>query len=448
MPGCAVAGCLSYSRKTKGTDIVYHSFPKDLLIQKTWINRCQRKDSFNILTSTVCSNHFMPQDYIRDLHAELLKITPKKVLKPDTVPNVNLPRAVHSYTNRSASVSVHIDNSVPQSSYSNITYTLKYRTERSNSRTVKKRAIETINNLSPKKRKTDQSTSTEPSENETEEIKILKKEVKELQEKNRRLEAKCRELTVKNKYLREEISAKTRKGKLYDTNFKKLVNEEINKIMSHLFSENQVKCLLTGKRQSKWKREDICKAVTLRAISRKCYIFLRNKLGFPFPGISTLKRWISRSFPCLPGVLSDVIELMKATAEVFTSTERLCVLSFDEMNVDSSITYDQKEDCVIGPHSNVQVAMIRGLLGGWKQPIYYDFDIQMSAALMNSIICSLEDAGYNVVAVVADLGPKNRCVWNELNVSHTNTCFINPRHPNKRVWVFSDIPHLLDNGEM
>lgn len=29
MPGCAVVGCKSCSRKTKGTNFSYHSFPKD-----------------------------------------------------------------------------------------------------------------------------------------------------------------------------------------------------------------------------------------------------------------------------------------------------------------------------------------------------------------------------------------------------------------------------------
>jgi len=37
----------------------------------------------------------------------------------------------------------------------------------------------------------------------------------------------------------------------------------------------------------KWQTEDIASAITLRSLSKKAYIYLRDKKGFPLPGLRT-----------------------------------------------------------------------------------------------------------------------------------------------------------------
>lgn len=37
--------------------------------------------------------HFKDDDYIRDLRSEICYVKPRKVLKPDAVPSLNLPTA-------------------------------------------------------------------------------------------------------------------------------------------------------------------------------------------------------------------------------------------------------------------------------------------------------------------------------------------------------------------
>jgi 5-methylcytosine-specific restriction endonuclease McrA len=59
--------------------IVYHSFPSEVLRRQKWIQLCRRAGKWNPDSCTVCSVHFKPEDYVRDLKAELLNITPKKV---------------------------------------------------------------------------------------------------------------------------------------------------------------------------------------------------------------------------------------------------------------------------------------------------------------------------------------------------------------------------------
>ncbi|CAL1289415.1 unnamed protein product [Larinioides sclopetarius] len=94
------------------------------------------------------------------------------------------------------------------------------------------------------------------------------------------------------------------------------------------------------------------------------------------------------------------------------------------MNCDCRISYDEGEDRILGPHSNVQVVMVR------------------------------ENSGYQVVATVSDLGGKNCSVWNDLKVSYDKSFFQNPFDSIRKVWVFADVPylyklirnHFLDKG--
>lgn len=63
--------------------------------------------------------------------------------------------------------------------------------------------------------------------------------------------------------------------------------------------------------------------------------------------------------------------MMQTQCKNFTKNELLCILSFDEMNVDARVCYDQDEDKVYGPHSQAQVVMVRALCSNWKQPIFF-----------------------------------------------------------------------------
>lgn len=44
------------------------------------------------------------------------------------------------------------------------------------------------------------------------------------------------------------------------------------------------------------------------------------------------------------------------------------------MKVKTLLEYDKGYDEVVGPHSQLQIVMARGLTSNWKQPAYIDFD--------------------------------------------------------------------------
>ena len=76
-----------------------------------------------------------------------------------------------------------------------------------------------------------------------------------------------------------------------------------------MFSPNQAKKLITQKRVQ-WCEDDIIKGLMLHSLSKKTYQFIRRKNLYPLPSISTLRKWVSK-FDCFPGILEDVITILR-----------------------------------------------------------------------------------------------------------------------------------------
>jgi hypothetical protein len=94
MPGtrCTVSFCKNSLAQTKQNpltkNIKYHKFPKEPEIRNQWVKYCRRSGSWNPDSCHVCSEHFLPEDYERDLQAELLNLKPRYILKALSVPSV------------------------------------------------------------------------------------------------------------------------------------------------------------------------------------------------------------------------------------------------------------------------------------------------------------------------------------------------------------------------
>jgi hypothetical protein len=83
---CAVAICDS----PKTLDTIYHNFPKNTCVKQQWLVKCKPMKEINPNTASVCSKHFLPTDYERDLEHELLNLPPRKKLKKEAVPSQHL----------------------------------------------------------------------------------------------------------------------------------------------------------------------------------------------------------------------------------------------------------------------------------------------------------------------------------------------------------------------
>jgi len=91
---CAAALCKNSSKKN--SDIIFHSFPRNQSkeLRQKWIHFCKRKDIFNPTTSKICSEHFAPEAYQRDLQNELLGLPQRKILSETACPSIFNPRCI------------------------------------------------------------------------------------------------------------------------------------------------------------------------------------------------------------------------------------------------------------------------------------------------------------------------------------------------------------------
>jgi hypothetical protein len=136
--------------------------------------------------------------------------------------------------------------------------------------------------------------------------------------------------------------------------------------------------------------------------------------------------------------------MLKIKAKGMSEWDRLTVLSFDEIYISNKVSIDQANQQVVGPHRACQVIMARGLVGKWKQPVYYDYDRNMTKEIMFDIISRLYHSSLIVIAVTSDMGTGNIGFWNQVGIGfNKNVYFFHPEDDNLKIHVFADVPHRL-----
>jgi hypothetical protein len=134
--------------------------------------------------------------------------------------------------------------------------------------------------------------------------------------------------------------------------------------------------------------------------------------------------------------------MLKIKAKGMSEWDRLTVLSFDEIYISNKVSIDQANQQVVGPHRACQVIMARGLVGKWKQPVYYDYDRNMTKEIMFDIISRLYHSSLIVIAVTSDMGTGNIGFWNQVGIGfNKNVYFFHPEDDNLKIHVFADVPH-------
>ena len=170
----------------------------------------------------------------------------------------------------------------------------------------------------------------------------------------------------------------------------------------------------------------MAKALALKSISSKGYGFVTNVLKHPLPSATCLTQWI-KNFQTPPGILTKCLDLLHANGLLKSESERLTVLSFDEMSIKSQYSYNSTSDTIYFPCKNVQVAMTWGLIDRWEQPVYYNFDENMTKENLLRIIYELHKINYAVVAVVCNQGDRNQALYNSLdNLTFQDSSFTHP----------------------
>ena len=95
---CCAVGCSNDSRfVSKGQGISFHCFPTEDSLLKEWLAKISRVGLEVTKGTRLCSDHFEPDCFERDLRAELLGSKGKRALKPDAVATIfeHRPRKKH-----------------------------------------------------------------------------------------------------------------------------------------------------------------------------------------------------------------------------------------------------------------------------------------------------------------------------------------------------------------
>lgn len=116
---------------------------------------------------------------------------------------------------------------------------------------------------------------------------------------------------------------------------------------------------------------------------------------------------------------------MKTKLKQMHVLERLTVLTFDEIHILNRICIDTKKQQKIGPHKCCQAVTARGIVGNWKEPVFYKFDQKMTKHLITEILTKLYNAGFIDVTITTDMGTGNLELWSELVIGHNKNSFFN-----------------------
>ncbi|KAJ8879411.1 hypothetical protein PR048_020019 [Dryococelus australis] len=310
------------------------------------VSRCKRADKVNVNNVRVCSVHFVPEDYELDLRNELLGLPIRKKLLTNAIPSQQLPKW-HAQQTVAMGNTLKVLSCLTSRKFCSQVELLHGKRKwivmvKNQKRSIRKRALENLKTLSPKKRKIDIGTATEESflvdDNTT-----SAKKIGFLETSLRKREAALKKAkTVRHVNPKTTVATSEATGR------------EVEKTLAKCFTQEQIRCLLRGNKRVTWDSEDIANALTLQALSKKVAIP-------PLPCCSTLKKW-TEDFKCKPGISIEVL-------------------------------------CLLSAKSATLVVMIHGLFVGWKQPIFYGFDVTMMSELLKNIIIQFEACGITVVAV-------------------------------------------------
>ncbi|KAF6771962.1 hypothetical protein AHF37_09513 [Paragonimus kellicotti] len=113
MPQCCFAGC--HNRTDDGRGLSFFRFPRrDVARTKSWVQACGREAFIPSQHSRVCSQHFSPDDFERDIRSELLGSSHRRLrLKDTAVPTkalgIKLNQEPKEKVNRNSTSPVKVD---------------------------------------------------------------------------------------------------------------------------------------------------------------------------------------------------------------------------------------------------------------------------------------------------------------------------------------------------
>lgn len=300
--------------------------------------------------ATICSLHFEPDAYQRDLKAELLNLPDKRLLKEDAVPTLHL----NASPNKTTGLGAPLDENTAPENGNRDTKEVKVsdRGNRLQKRSILKSALETLAKLPPRELKRDASTMTERVvvSSILEDLES-KKTTQALQRKCRRFKARNQKLQRINSTLYHKLQQAKRQNSELQKKFRSQTQQSLNGMfyekLRNIFTHSQIRLFISGKKQIRWQNEDIRYALRIHSISSKCYRYLRKYVGIPLPSINTLCRHQQLNFIREPVILdldtpikglSDTNHPIEGLSDTINPVKELSDSTIPQKGIDGTVT--------------------------------------------------------------------------------------------------------------
>ncbi|XP_031781272.1 uncharacterized protein LOC116416548 isoform X2 [Nasonia vitripennis] len=215
------------------------------------------------------------------------------------------------------------------------------------------------------------------------------------------------------------------------------------------------------KRGIRYTNQWIYECLLLRTKSRKTYNHLRNHNILALPSLQTLNRYM-RVIKSSYGFDAKTLDVLKTKVESMDQSDVHGVLLVDEMKLSKSVSFNRQNLQMEGftdlgiytpEHQKGQkgdhalVNMFQPFKGKWVQALGC-FLSKGSANgtvlhhMMEAIILA-EKAGLKVDAIANDGASWNRTMWDLFGVTEDCVSIEHIVDPERRLWFFSDFPHLI-----
>uniref|UniRef100_A0A182M397 THAP-type domain-containing protein n=1 Tax=Anopheles culicifacies TaxID=139723 RepID=A0A182M397_9DIPT len=406
--------------------ITYHRFPTNPQRQDQWLKQCElSRESFPTLTyKFVCSNHFAPECFERDMRAELLYGIKRMALKRDALPTIlttrqHLKRQLNTQSSeeedrqkRKEEVDKLLNGQIP------VTEEIV--------NPFRKRNIEDTPCLPEERERMSHSELLQRIEDLEQETMNQRKHIAQLQ---RTIDRKTEKINFAKA---EMVNTAIALQELKDHE-NRHVNERITEILSGRFGEGQLATIMAGMPdrteesllQVLWTENELVEALRLRCISKEAYEFVRKQLRYPLPDASQIERWI-HSVYLETGHNATTMRILQLRACELKDVELICTLNLLHINTPVRYHYDRKRDQIVGPRAQLHCLTVQGIFASWQQIVYVDFDLLMGRELVEKIVTDLHHTGYRVVSITTGCDREAANMWCELNVSNEQPCV---RHP-------------------
>lgn len=298
-----------------------------------------------------------------------------------------------------------------------------------------------------------------PSQRSKEKLAALHRAKYALKRSKNRLLNRCKILSTelaKSKDELQKLSEEELEGKLLKANLQSTQMTVVRECIAA--------AKLANKKNRRYTEDWLLMCLLLHIRSPSAYSFLRDNDVLPLPCVTTVRRYLSMiKVKC--GFDKRFFAAFKKKLATKDTFQRHGILVFDEMQVRKEISVHSKSMMYTGfaDYGETSVAQddfadhglvftFRSFGDNYSQPIAVFASKgptkgAVLAQLVLKAIFLLEEAGALVDAVVCDGASTNRSMWKEFGVSGalngTKHYFTHPVDDTRKVFVFSDAPHLL-----